>query len=88
MKRMIRANADTEYYGGMTEKDHKELRSYEGEEFPEGDYKYQVQECFGAPQAGCSFFNFEEWYEVEEFLDRFPFIMDDIDEGYALIKEL
>lgn len=80
--------ADTEYYADMTEAQRNKLNAMCGEENPGSEYQYQIQESFGSPQAGCSFFNFKEWYEVEEFLDEFPFIVDDIDGGYALIKEL
>lgn len=81
-------NCETEFYGDMTQEQVDRLNELEGLENPGPEYKYQIQECFGAPQAGCSFFNFEEWYEVEDFLDEFPVVQQDIEDGYALIKDL
>ena len=72
----------------MTQEQVDRLNELEGPENPGPEYKYQIQECFGAPQAGCDFFNFKEWYEVEEFLDEFPVVQQDIEDGYAVIKDL
>lgn len=82
------AEEETEFYGNMTQEQVDKLNSMEGPENPGPEYHYQIQESFGAPQAGCSYFNFEEWYELEDFLDEFPVVNEDIENGYATIVEL
>lgn len=79
---------ETEFYGNMTQEQVEKLNELKGPENPGPEYQYQIQESFGAPQAGCTFFNFEEWYELEEFLDEFPVVQEDIENGYATIVEL
>lgn len=81
-------NCETEFYGDMTQEQVNRLNDLSGAENPGPEYKYQILESWGAPQAGCEFFNFEEWYEVEEFLEEFPVVQEDIENGYATIKEL
>lgn len=93
MKKMIKSSksvraAETEYYGNMTKEQVARLNSKRGEEFPDNKYCYQIQESFGSPQAGCDFFNFESWDDVEEFLDEFPVVQQDVEDGYACIVEL
>lgn len=79
---------ETEFYGNMTQEQVEKLNELEGPENPGPEYQYQIQESFGTPQAGYTCFNFEEWYELEEFLDEFPVVQDDIENGYATIVEL
>lgn len=49
---------------------------------------YQIQDSHGAPQCGCEVIDFGEWWEVEEYLDANPEVVERISEGYALIKEV
>lgn len=84
----IMGEEETEFYGNMTKEQVNKLNEMEGPENPGPEYQYQIQESFGTPQAGCSYFNFEEWYELEEFLDEFPVVQEDIENGYATIVEL
>lgn len=79
---------ETEFYGDMTQEQVDRLNELSGVENPGPEYNYQIQECWGAPQAGCEFFNFQDWYEVEDFLEEFPIVQEDIENGYAMIKEL
>lgn len=48
---------------------------------------YQLQDSHGAPQCGCEIISFSEWWEVEEYLDANPDVMERISEGYAVITE-
>ena len=53
------------------------------------EYRYQIQDNRGLPQTGCmDTYNFEEWWEVEEFLDNNPDVYEDIENGYATVVEL
>lgn len=58
---------------------------YEG---PETEYKYEIQDTQGLPQAGVATYKFEEWYELEEFLDKNPDVQQSLEDGYASIVEL
>lgn len=49
---------------------------------------YEIHDTYGAPQCGCEIIRFEEWYELEEYLDANPDVMERIEGGYAAIKEL
>lgn len=55
---------------------------------PETEYKYEIQDTQGTPQAGVATYKFEEWYELEEFLDNNPDVRESLDDGYATIVEL
>lgn len=54
----------------------------------DSNYKYAIQDTRGLPQAGVDVKKFEEWYELEEYLDKNPDVMDRIHEGYARIVDL
>ena len=49
---------------------------------------YEIHDSHGAPQCGCEIIRFEEWYEVEEYLDEHPDVMERIDQMYATIVEV
>lgn len=52
-------------------------------------YQYQIQDNRGLPQTGLmDTYNFEEWWEVEEFLDNNPDVYEDIENGYATVVQL
>ena len=60
---------------------------YDGPEAAE--YKYEIQDTHGLPQTGMyDSYKFEEWYELEEFLDNNPDVRENLDDGYATIIEL
>ena len=48
---------------------------------------YKLQDSHSAPQCGCEIISFNEWWEVEEYLDANPDVMERISEGYAVITE-
>lgn len=50
--------------------------------------KYEIHDTHGTPQAGEDVYQFDEWYEVEDFLDQNPDVQERIDEGYATITEV
>lgn len=50
--------------------------------------KYEIHDTNGTPQAGEDVYRFDEWYEVEDFLDQNPDVQERIDEGYATIAEV
>lgn len=53
------------------------------------DYKYEIQDTQGLPQTGMyDSYKFEEWWELEDFLDNNPDVMENIQDGYATIVEL
>lgn len=54
----------------------------------DADYKYAIEDTRGLPQAGVDVQKFEEWWELEEFLDENPDVMESIQDGYAAIVEL
>lgn len=54
----------------------------------EVDYKYEIQDSRGLPQAGYDSYKFEDWYEVEDFLDENPDVAENIENGYATIVNL
>lgn len=60
----------------------------EEEEEEEPNYQYAIHDSYGSPQAGNDVTKFEEWYELEEYLDENPDVMERIEEGYARIVEL
>ena len=49
--------------------------------------KYIIQDSHWMPQAGCESIGFEEWYEVEEFIESDPGFMERLENGYATIVE-
>lgn len=48
---------------------------------------YEVHDTHGAPQCGCEVIRFDEWWELEEYLDESPDLMERLEEGYAFIVE-
>lgn len=54
----------------------------------DADYRYAIEDTRGLPQAGVDVQKFEEWYELEEYLDENPDVMERIQDGYATIVEL
>lgn len=49
--------------------------------------KYEIHDSKGAPQCGCEITKFDEWYEVEEYLEAHPDVYERIRNGYATIVE-
>lgn len=52
-----------------------------------GMAKFVIQDTYGAPQCGMDEIEFDEWYEVEEYLGEHPDVIERIDSGYATIIE-
>lgn len=52
-----------------------------------GTTKYVLEDTYGVPQAGVETLIFDEYYELEEYLDEHPDVMERISEGYAFIRE-
>ena len=50
--------------------------------------KYEIHDSHGMPQCGCEITKFDEWYEVEEYLDEHPDVAERIGEMYATIVEV
>lgn len=48
---------------------------------------YEIHDTYGAPQCGCEVTRFAEWWEVEEYLDRYPGVMERVHDMYATITE-
>lgn len=48
---------------------------------------YIIEDSYGAPQAGYDVIEFDDWHEVEEYLDENPDVAERIEDGYAIIKE-
>ena len=48
---------------------------------------YKIEDSHGFPQAGVEVKEFDEWWELEEYLDDNPDVADRISEGYARISE-
>lgn len=48
---------------------------------------YQIHDSYWAPQCECEVTTFEEFYEMEDYLDANPDVMERIREGYATITE-
>ena len=49
---------------------------------------YEIHDGHGAPQYGCEIIRFEEWGEMEEYLDEHPDVMERIDQMDATIVEV
>lgn len=48
---------------------------------------YQIHDSYWAPQCECEVIDFEEFYEVENYISANPDVMERISEGYATIIE-
>ena len=77
---------DLEYYG--IEACNNIMEDTDIDDAANTTYKYKLEDTFGAPQAGVDTKYFEDWYEVEEFLDNNPDVEQRISEGYATISEI
>ena len=49
---------------------------------------YEVLDTHGVPQCGCEILRFEEFWEVIEYIDENPDVMERIEDGYATIREV
>lgn len=49
---------------------------------------YRIIDSWWAPQGKPEVTYFEEWYEVEEYIDNTPELFDRIMEGYARIEDV
>lgn len=49
--------------------------------------RYEIHDSRWLPQCGCEITIFEEWWEVEEYLDENPDVMERIEQMYATIVE-
>lgn len=49
---------------------------------------YEIHDTHGAPQCGCEVLRFEEWWELDEYIDGNPDVYERICDGYALIEEV
>lgn len=52
------------------------------------NYRYEIQDSYGAPQCGVESVKFEEWYELESYLDDNPDVYERVKDGYAVIIPL
>lgn len=48
---------------------------------------YKLTDTYGVPQCTPEVLTFETWYELDEYLDSNPDVMDRIENGYAFISE-
>ena len=48
---------------------------------------YEIHDTHGAPQCGCEVIAFYEWWELVEYLDEHPDVVERIKEMYATIVE-
>lgn len=48
---------------------------------------FEIQDSYGAPQCGCAVTRFEEWHELEEYVDSNSDVAERIEDGYAIIRE-
>ena len=48
---------------------------------------YEVHDTYGAQQCGCEVKRFAYWWELEDYLDEYPDVVDRIHEGYANVVE-
>lgn len=46
---------------------------------------FEIHDSYGYPQCGCEITTFDEWYELEEYIDANPDVLERIYEGYATI---
>lgn len=49
---------------------------------------YEIHDSHWAPQCGCEIIRFETWWELEEYLDEHPDVLERIREMYATIVEV
>ena len=49
--------------------------------------KYEIHDSHGAPQCGCEVTRFETWWELQEYLDEHPDVVERLEERYATIIE-
>lgn len=49
---------------------------------------YYIDDTYEAPQAGSDRVEFDEWWELEEYLDDNPDVRERIEDGYATIGEI
>ena len=49
--------------------------------------RYIIQDTYGAPQSGLDEIEFDEWYELDEYLDEHPDVAERIEQGYAAVIE-
>lgn len=49
---------------------------------------YILENCHGAPQCGCEALKFDTLMDLENYLEKNPDVMDDIDMMNAFIKEV
>lgn len=54
----------------------------------EDSYVYAIEDTRGLPQCGCETRKFEDWGEIEEYLEENPDVNKRIQDGYAQIVEL
>ena len=48
---------------------------------------YEIHDTHWMPQCGCEVIAFETWWELEEYLDEHPDVIERIEDGYAFIVE-
>lgn len=46
---------------------------------------YEIRDTYGAPQCGCNVKRFTEWYDVEEYIEMNPDVMERLDSYDAFI---
>ena len=49
---------------------------------------YQIHDTHELPQCGVEITSFAEWWEVEEFLDEHPDVIERIEGEYATIVKI
>ena len=49
--------------------------------------RYILHDTYGAPQCGTDVTIFDEWFELDYFLDDNPDVIERIEQGYAWLTE-
>lgn len=74
-----------------TEAEDEELDVDSDHDFEDDDAmiasSYRIEDSYGAPQAGVDVKEFDEYYEMQDYLDENPDVMERIEEGYATVVE-
>lgn len=48
---------------------------------------YEIHDSYGVPQCGVDIKSFDDWYELQEYIEVHEDVYNRICEGYAIIIE-
>ena len=88
MKRVIKSYTAAQMADIFREKLESIGGSDELEDDYEPEYRYEIQDSWGAPQAGVEITKFETYDDMIDYIDMTDGLYERIEEGYAIVKEI